>query len=688
MPHFRRTSILSLTVFALISPMASAQTSPTVAAKAVDPAIVELEKVEVTGEKIARDLQDTPTSVAAVANTQIETLGVRDLRDAFRLMANVNANQSNTGFSIRGLNSEGIGSPGSNLRPLASLTIDGAAQSFEGIRRGARGAWDIQQIEVLRGPQSTLQGRNALAGAVIVKTNDPTDQLELSGRVLGGSQSLFAPAAMVNVPLADGQVGFRFAAESARRELGIGYSDPVGDELDDETFDSFRGKVLLKPNAAPGLSLLLSVSDVTDKPAVNAVDPANPFSRRLTVSATTAEMRETSVTATTLETRYAPPRAAWAVVSTTAWIGTDAIIYTPSPAYDRDEIREDRDFTQELRFEYVSPSETRRSVVAGFFYGELDAHRDSVIAVGPPVTPIDLVVQDLLTDTLNENLAVYAEARTPLGEKVNLTLGARYDTEEAATDNLDRLTAARTITDTDFDAFLPRGSIAYDFTPDQSLAFTVARGYRAGFVENTRTIDPEYLTSFELAWRSTWFGRRLRLNANVFHYDWTDQQITIANPNPLLPSITANAGQSRSFGGELDLSARVTRDLTVGVSLGALDTELVEFGADSGNEFPEAPDFNGAAWAMLRLPRGFYVAGDFRYTGSFYGVANVANTPAGVVPGHGVANASVGYETTRAKLSVGVRNLFDRDYLTGRGTTGSAYVGDELTYVVSATLRY
>lgn len=658
-------------------------------------AVVMLDPVVVTGEKVARDVQDTPTSIGVVTGTQIETLGVRDLRDSFRLLPNVlaaSANNGNAGFAIRGINSEGLGAPGANLRPLSSLTIDGAAQSFEGIRRGARGGWDVQQIEVLRGPQSTLQGRNALAGAVVVKSNDPSpDALAAAARATVGEQDLFAPALMVNTPLgtpgSEPGSAFRFSAESSRRELGITYSDPVGDQLDDESFDSIRGKLLLAPDFAPGLSVLLTVSKVTDKPAVNAVNAADPFARELNVLATTAELRETAVNAASVETRYAPADT-WAFVSTTAWVRTEATIDTPSPVFQRDELRADRDFTQDLRLEYRDPARPRLEAFAGLFYGDLDSRRDSRVQVQfNPLFP-PFVIQDLLSTSASRNLAAYAETRLPLGEKFRLTLGARYDTERVETDFLDRQTSVRTVTETDFDAFLPRASLSYDFTPAHSLAYTVSQGYRAGFVDNGRPVDPEYLTSHELAWRSTWLDRRVVFNATAFYYDWRDQQITVPDPlNPLL-NITANAGRSRAHGGELELVVRPHRALTVGASAGLLDTELVEFGFQSGNEFPDAPARTASLWSVLRLPHHFYVAGDLAYTDAFFGTANILNDPAFTVPARTVANFTVGYEIARLQLALSVRNAFDRDYLVGRDINNGAYVGDPRVVTFTALVRF
>jgi len=133
--------------------------------------------IVVEGEKVLRTLRDTTTSTGVVTGEEIKDRQIQDLQEALNSTPNVLANEGsrgNSGFVIRGLNSEGLTqNQSASAASLVSVVIDGASQNPEATRRGARSLWDVEQVEILRGPQSTLQARNSLAGTVFVKTNDP-----------------------------------------------------------------------------------------------------------------------------------------------------------------------------------------------------------------------------------------------------------------------------------------------------------------------------------------------------------------------------------------------------------------------------------------------------------------------------------------------------------------------------------
>ncbi|MEM7543021.1 MAG: TonB-dependent receptor [Pseudomonadota bacterium] len=362
----------------------------------------QVEVIEVVGQKLTRDLQDTFGSVSVVTGDELERTGVDDLRDAFRLVPNINyspSNNGNNGISIRGINSEGVGSPGGNQQSLSSLVIDGAVQSLEGVRKGARGIWDVGSVEVLRGPQLSL-GRSALAGAVVVNTKDPTPYYESSARyvvdTLGQER-----AVMVSGPIVE-QLQFRFTAEQQLKEKQINYTDPQLDFLNDEDFYSFRGKLLFEPRAIPRLTAKLTISHAHDDPAITAVSGPNFFDRILDQVFDGVEQRINDVDNRILELDYAFDNGI-ELTSLTTWTQTETNFVTPSPNFDRQETRNDNDISQDLRLTYVSNSGDFK-ILAGAFFGSYDNDRDSLVTVTNPIgitfaTTGAVITQDILNNS-------------------------------------------------------------------------------------------------------------------------------------------------------------------------------------------------------------------------------------------------------------------------------------------------
>ncbi|MEM7790614.1 MAG: TonB-dependent receptor, partial [Verrucomicrobiota bacterium] len=664
--------------------------------------MLELETLVIKGQKIDRSLQETYDSVGLVTDTQIESLGLRDFRDSLRIIANVqsvSANNGNSGFTIRGINSEGVENPGGNARPLAALIIDGAPQSFEGIRRGARGVWDVESIEVYRGPQSTLQGRNALAGAIIVETKSPTDFWEGALKGESGQQDRVGGAFMLSGPVYEDELTFRIAGERVERELGTEFNDPIGEILDDEIYKMLRAKLRYEPNQIDGLGFQFTYSDVRDRPAVPAVNRDNPFDRELDVGDSNAEVRENDVTSYIFDSEFEMLNGG-EFKSTTNFTFTDAKIFTPPSTYFRDEIREDSDFTQDLQFAYQPNGEKGFSFLIGAFYGLLSNERESFVQ--QQIGIFDFIIQDLDSETDIENYAIYSEMTVPITADFRITAGLRYDWEQFETNIFyrnvfgDPINESYAAEDT-YNAFLPKLSFIYDLNADQSVAFTISRGYRAGFAEPDATvdsnlpirlIDPEYLWSYDLAYRSEWWEGLLITNINFFYYDWEDMQVSRPNPRNNLLQITENAGESKAWGGEIEIYSEPVSEWLIGVSLGYIKTEFVEFKEVSGNEFPLAPSWSASVWTRREFLDNWYVAGDVAYIDDFFGASNIVNSKLQEVSGYMLANLSFGYERNYWSINAHVRNLFDKEYVIGRDQNAGVYVGDPRTLTIEAILRF
>ncbi|MEP0393332.1 MAG: TonB-dependent receptor [Erythrobacter sp.] len=209
----------------------------------------------VTAQKIEQSLQDIPVSVSVVDAKAIEEQNIINLNDVIEQTANITGNSG--AFAIRGINSNNVS--GAGLAGLASIYVDGSPLPNVAVSgSGPLDVWDLDQVEVLRGPQSTLQGRNALAGAIVINTADPTYYWTGRARAIAGTKlDERRLAAAVGGPLIDDQVAIRIAAEYTDTNGIISSPNLSGNNDEQDTF-FIRAKVLLEPEFASGLSVLLS----------------------------------------------------------------------------------------------------------------------------------------------------------------------------------------------------------------------------------------------------------------------------------------------------------------------------------------------------------------------------------------------------------------------------------------------
>ncbi|WP_262694450.1 TonB-dependent receptor [Kordiimonas aquimaris] len=215
-----------------------------------------IEEIVVTGEKVFRSLQDTPTSVAVITNTDISQQNIISLEDLFDRTANITSSFGGRNYTIRGINSTNVSGIGRG--DLATIYVDGSPLPRNATLVGPIDVWDLQQVEVFRGPQSTLQGRNTLAGAVIINTANPT--YEWTGRVraianTGAEEQRLGVA--LGGPIVEDQIAFRLAAEVSETE-GVIDNRTLGIKADSGDSTFFRAKLLIEPEAIPDLSVLLS----------------------------------------------------------------------------------------------------------------------------------------------------------------------------------------------------------------------------------------------------------------------------------------------------------------------------------------------------------------------------------------------------------------------------------------------
>lgn len=250
-------------LFALLSGVAFAALSVSAHAQQVTPedeAASRLGDIIVTGEKSTRTLQETPTSIAVTTAEKIQRETLISIQDVYNRTANLSETYGSSGFTIRGVSNTGVGAGGQ--ADAASVYVDGAPIPKWALYGGPTDMWDVQQVEVLRGPQSTIQGLNALAGGIVITTRNPAlERWSGDARVLWTEHNDRTFSAAVGGPIVADELGVRLSAER-RADRGLTRNVTRGGYDDELKSLNLRGKLMWTPSAIAGLEAVASYNRV------------------------------------------------------------------------------------------------------------------------------------------------------------------------------------------------------------------------------------------------------------------------------------------------------------------------------------------------------------------------------------------------------------------------------------------
>lgn len=615
-----------------------------------------LAEVVVTGEKTQRSLARTAASVSVVdSRSLIENPALNAVNTVLDDVANVTATGTqNLAPAVRGVDGTGPAQGAdaflAGTRPRLNIQIDGRAASYNEVVFGDFSLWDVEQVEVFRGAQSLLQGRNAIAGTVIVKSNDPGFEREIGARVAVGNHAQRQYSAVFNTPLVQDELAFRLALDRQTSESFVDGFQSHRHVSDPGEFEAttLRAKLLIKPKAIAGFSTLVTLSH-SDYRAPQTESVKRPFGEE-----------DTSYPAMPV---FAP-RTTSAVVDTT-WKLSDAMTFEnrlsladftverlATPGDGNVDI-DGRDFALEPRLRFAS-GKTNGFVGAHLFRAKQDE-------------TIDLAGGGAFDDKTT-TAAVYGEATTALRPDLDLTVGARYERETR------RRTGAMAIFAIDLDetyhAFMPKFSLAWQAAEGLTLGGGVSRGYNgggAGFTYDvpftSYTFEPEYVWNYELFARASLLDGKLRLTGNLFYSDYKDMQLPFdLNPDPSIwSSVVRNADRAETYGAEIGAKWLPMPTLQFNAELGLLKTRIRRYEGSGieGNELPRAPALSGNLGVSYRHGSGFEAGANARYSESYY--SNVLNTARGRTDPYWIVNARIGQRFGKLRVFAYANNLFDSD---------------------------
>ena len=560
---------------------------------------VALEEVVVTAQKRSENVQSIPVAVTAVSAESLEKQGASNLQALQGSAPNVEINSSNaaTGVAIRGIFSTNDGPQGD---PAVAYHVDGVylgrPQSTGGL------IYDIQQIEVLRGPQGTLYGRNATAGAVNVITNRPRSVFEAALGAEYGSYNQRGVSGMVNLPLGD-KVAARLAMRTLKRD---GYA--ADGKSEDQNSRAFRGEVLVRPT--DDLSILLAADYDLRKgvgPAAYKLNVAGVDPRSTNLNNPGAHINNKN----------------WGAHSEITW-DLGGVTLTVLPAYH--ELSLDNLYASDRRIQLnqeakqhslevrlaSDPDQTITWIVGAYYWDELQSSYQTLLA---PPTSVRFGYPDI--DAYSR--ALFGQATWHVTDKLRVTGGLRYTadqkkqngTTEVRLPNGVLLSRITNFANTEWEATNWKLSAEYQLAERSLLYATAATGYKAGGNYDglpPNAYDPEKVMSFEAGSKNRLFDSAVQLNLTAFHYGYKNYQASqlgcLNLPSNLAPCtasgrITYNADKATVYGLELESQWAITSADRLGVVGALTHSEFNDFalpvtpyssGGDfSGNPLPKSP---------------------------------------------------------------------------------------------------
>lgn len=661
---------------------------------AQDPiAAVELTPITVTGEKINRTLEQTQSSVVVVTEQQLREKADQDLADVFARTPGVYTQAGNENWGIRGVPVSGFDDQGpATLNGAVSVFVDGAVQPNRALTFTPTQIWDAAQVEVFLGPQSTTQGRNSLAGAVVIQTRNPTFTPSFSAQTSVGNYGERGAAVAGGGAIVDDKIAGRIALDYTE---GDGYIDNVArnDDANPNRSTNGRGKLLILPNE--DLEVLLTYAHNEHRQGDNSVLRENDRVRYYKMSSNTQAFDNLKQDTVSAKVDYRLDDN-WSLTSLTANTSSDysARLDFDQTAVDNQVILRKQDgdlFSQELRLNYTS--DTVKSFVGAYYGHNTNNFHDRLLFD-------DELFGTVKGDTKIENKAVFGEINWTFVPRWTLITGLRYDHETNDTDiDQDDFSSAGKVSKS-FDAVLPKLGLDYELAADQYLGLMVQKGYRGGGV-NVRAgggheaYDPEYTTNYELSYRGAFLDKSLRARANLYYTDWKDQQVSVLDPNTQFAHIF-NAGSSDIKGLEVfvekDFSEQLTLNLGAAVTAGKYKDFVTGDGRDmSGEDFLYSPKYKVSVGGTYRWNDRLTLNTDVVYQSTapseyeFDAAGQVVDERRS--DNYWLVNFNTEYKVTRnISVSGFVKNAFDKEYITNNRSGDILDVGAPRT--VGLALRY
>ena len=673
----------------------------------------QIEEVVVTATRRDESQQTVPISITALSSETLATARVEGVRDLGFVTPGLNMNgRSNVWIPyIRGI---GAQDTSGGQEASVSIYIDGVYMSSP--HAGSLSFNNIERVEVLKGPQGTLFGRNSTGGLINVITRDPGQELEVFGKLGIGdyetyNAQLYVGGGITDTVSADIALNYMDQGEAYGRNVFSGRETATdGDE-------GVRTKWIWEPSDSTKLTWTADYQ----KHESGQGDNRSLMPGSLGSDGTVHEGGFQDVNmnfpsdgetdgyvknyGTMLKVQHSFDSVDFVSISAYREIkqfnvfdndGLPSAVVEAIQHFNRTET-----FTQE--FQLLSGDEDSRFnwIVGAFYLDDKSGYADpqGLQISGGQVLPIPGAYVQFVDPISTESIALFAEGTYSLTDRARVTLGGRYTEDKKEIGGEQRIftvfpdilfpgAPALVTIPFDFDEKWSEPtyklSFEYDVTDDAMLYASYNRGFRSGSYNTVGVtgvpVDPELIDAYEIGLKSEWLENRLRLNGAVFYYDFTDLQVVISRG---ASTDLLNAGKAEIYGLDMELQASATDNLTLRAGLSFLDTEYTEFETGTlcstrlpdghtvntppcspkGNELVRSPEQTFNLGMVYRRPVDFGFIGasfDYKWTDDFFW--EIDNRL--VEPSYGLLNGQLFWQTADEHWGVALwgRNITDEEY--------------------------
>jgi iron complex outermembrane receptor protein len=697
---------------------------PTASADGAAPAV---EQVIVTAERRATDLQKTAIAISAFGQQVLADRKIDNIRDLSGQIPNLSISRVTISHTTQTYALRGVGEADPIQEPVLAVYVDdvyiprqiGSMVEFN----------DLERIEVLRGPQGTLYGRNSSAGALRIITRDPGQTLRAKAEVGLGNYGAVDVRALIEGPLVADKLSGSLSYIHHKRD-GTAFDPTLNHDVNRIDLDAFRAKLRWTPTER--LDVLLTVNALRDRSDTRSYIPVSQPGGVFRKDRSYSEVEPTQdldQISGSLRVQYELSERL-KLKSITAYGG-----FNLNPVnYDNDGEAaliqknlihyNDQYVTQEVQlnggFGDVTFTSGLFYLHERFFVQRDGYSRRNALATDPAVTPGNYNFARAHNITNTDAYAVFGEATWKANERLSLTAGLRWTNEEKdfAFDNK-VLNLAGQVTgqsikgqaEKTWSAITPKLSVQYQWTPDVLQYVSYSKGFKSGGFDNRATrldlatlpFAPEDVTTYETGLKTQLLDQRLRANLAAFYNDYQDLQVSFYDP-AYVGSRRGNAGKARTYGVELETEARPTERLSAQFNVGWLYAVYDDYKGAGG------AGVNADGNRLLNSPR-WSLAGGITYDppidipGSLRlglnaqwqsGIVTSATPAAGGqnnIPSQGFLNGVATWTTPdpRWAVSVSVRNI-----LNSQKPVSSTYTPSTAVYylnfpdprTVLVTLKY